>query len=117
MSSPEAFQAEPSFLRGYADQIDRNTGFVGRVHDYLAQYAGKTDQMQFLLKPMAEACTSLQRWQTTTLATMQQDLQQTAAALAATANSYQHTDTANAQRMDQIYPSAAADRTTGPKPQ
>ena len=116
MSAPDAFHAEPSFLRGYADQINRNAGFVGRVHDYLAQYAGKTDQMQGLLKEMAEACTSLQNWQTTTLATMQQDLHQTAAALTGTATSYEHTETTNAQRLDEVYPAATPDHATGPKP-
>lgn len=109
----EQFKVELSYLRGYGEQLRRNSGFIGQMHEHLASEGSKTDKMDGLLSPIVDGYKKVFDWQLKILDTMQQKLNDTATALETTAKDYDHTDKDAAAKLDRAYQGASPPSGTG----
>lgn len=105
----EAFVVQPSALHGYSGLLERNTGYLRNMREYLDGAGNETKGLMgvmFIFQQMAE---DLARWQRTILDELTRKLADTTTGLRQTADSYARTDAASAAELDKTMPTAPDD--------
>ncbi|EFV14228.1 hypothetical protein [Segniliparus rugosus] len=98
----EKFSVNTSALRGYAELVQRNAGYVGQIQSYLAKEGARADEMTRGLAGWRQTAQKLRDREGELAATAQKNLALTAAAVAETAGDYETVDAQHAAEIDSV---------------